>query len=217
VALLVTGIVQWSGHDDIGLATDEQKRRLYQGLTLTGAGGLVAFIGAYLVAWIIMVFNDLVELRNRVRKQLANIDVQLKRRADLVLSLVACVEGLRRHESDLQTAIAQLRAQAALRDHTDPRIQSLQRMDRAMAILVERYPALVAADAFLRLQKELSDTEERIALARDDANGITAGFNARIGTFPASLIASGMGFRTMPFFSADLFERAVPRVSGLRG
>ncbi len=217
VALLVTGIVQWSGHDDIGLVSDEEKRRLYQGLTLVGGGGLFAFVGAYLVAWIIMVFNDLVELRNRVKKRLANIDVQLKRRADLVLSLVACVEGLRRHESDLQTAIAQLRAQAALRDHTDPAIQSLQRMDRAMAILVERYPTLVSADAFLRLQKELSDTEERIALARDDANGITAGFNARIGTFPASLIASGMGFRAMPFFSADLFERAVPKVSGLHG
>ena len=217
VALLVTGIVQWSGHDDIGLATDEERRRLHQGLTLTGAGGIIVFVGAYLAAWIIMVFNDLVELRNRVKKRLANIDVQLKRRADLVLSLVACVEGLRRHESDLQTAIAQLRAQAALRDHSDPAIRSLQRMDRAMAILAERYPTLVSADAFLRLQKELSDTEERIALARDDANGIAAGFNARIGAFPASLIASGMGFRAMPFFSADGFERASPGASGLRG
>jgi hypothetical protein len=217
VALLVVGIMQWTGHDDIGLASDVEKRRMYQGLTLIGGGGLVAFVGAYLLAWMIMVFNDLIELRNRVKKRLANIDVQLKRRGDLVLSLVACVEGLRRHESELQTAIAQLRAQAALRDHSDPAIQSLQRMDRAMRILVERYPALVSADAFLRLQKELSDTEERIALARDDANGITAGFNARIGTFPASLIASGMGFRAMPFFSADGFERAVPRVSGLGG
>jgi hypothetical protein len=217
VALLVVGIMQWTGHDDIGLASDVEKRRMYQGLTLVGGGGLVAFVGAYLIAWMIMVFNDLIELRNRVKKRLANIDVQLKRRGDLVLSLVACVEGLRRHESELQTAIAQLRAQAALRDHSDPAIQSLQRMDRAMRILVERYPALVSADAFLRLQKELSDTEERIALARDDANGITAGFNARIGTFPASLIASMMGFRAMPFFAADRFERAAPRVSGLGG
>jgi hypothetical protein len=214
VALLVMGIMQWTGHDDIGLASDVEKRRLYQGLTLVGGGGLVAFVGAYLIAWMIMVFNDLIELRNRVKKRLANIDVQLKRRGDLVLSLVACVEGLRRHESELQTAIAQLRAQAALRDHSDPAIQALQRMDRAMGILVERYPALVSADAFLRLQKELSDTEERIALARDDANGITAGFNARIGTFPASLIASMMGFRAMPFFSADGFERTAPRVAG---
>jgi hypothetical protein len=216
-ALLAVGLMQWTGHDDIGLASDVEKRRMYQGLTLVGGGGLVAFAGAYLLAWMIMVFNDLMELRNRVRKRLANIDVQLKRRGDLVLSLVACVEGLRRHESELQTAIAQLRTQAALRDHSDPSIQSLQRMDRAMSILVERYPTLVSADAFLRLQKELSDTEERIALARDDANGIAAGFNARIGTFPASLIASGMGFRAMPFFSADRFERAAVRVSGLGG
>jgi hypothetical protein len=217
VALLATGIVQWTGHDHVGLASDEERRRMYQGLTLVGAGGLVTFVGAYLVAWMILVFNDLIELRNRVKSRLANIDVQLKRRGDLVLSLVACVEGLRRHESELQAAIAQLRAQAALRNHSDPAIQSLRRMDRAMSILVERYPALVSADAFLRLQRELSDTETRIALARDDANGIAAGFNARIGTFPASLIASGMGFRAMPFFSADGFERAAPRSGEVRG
>lgn len=204
---LALGIWEWVDEAS-SVLPDAVRMERGQSVTLVGTCATIAFAGLYLVAWIIMVFNDLIGLRNRALSRLANIDVQLRRRSDLVQALAGCVEGLRRHESELQAALAQLRAQAAVTGHADPGIASLRRADRAIAVLAERYPQLTAGEAFLSLQRELSRTEDRIALARDDANGSAAGFNARIGTFPARLIASGMGLHALPFFAFEGFERA---------
>ncbi|NBN94660.1 MAG: LemA family protein, partial [Verrucomicrobia bacterium] len=124
--------------------------------------GLVIGVMLYLVAlgfgWVWMVFNSITGLRNRVRQAQSLIDVQLKRRADLIPPLVACVQGFRAHEASVQTLVAALRAQAA-----GARTAALAPL---LVAVTERYPEIRAQESFDELRKNLVETEDRIALAR---------------------------------------------------
>jgi hypothetical protein len=141
-------------------------------------------IGIYLIAlvagWTWTVYNSLVTLRNRVNQAWSQVDIQLKRRADLIPNLVKCVEGYSSHEKAVQELVAELRSQteSPVRDGT------LKGYSHTLMVVAERYPALKADRSFLALQKSLSDTEGRIALARGYFNDIVTFYNTRLEVIP---------------------------------
>lgn len=169
------------------------------------AGG--GFILAWLLGWVWMVFNSLVELRQRVRQAASLIDVELKRRHDLIPGLVAVVQGYRDHESTVQKEIAAMRTQLGATRPGEPGPDPVALLPSLRAIL-ERYPDLKANESFLQLQKSLADTEQRIELARSYFNGIATGYNTCLEVVPDRFVASMGGLRTQQLFAASDFERA---------
>jgi hypothetical protein len=142
-----------------------------------------------------------------VRQGWSLIEVQLKRRHDLIPPLVAAVDGLRLHEKEVTEAVTALRQQQQATPPGQPGPEYHGAAVR-LAVLVERYPALKTSDAFLRLQHSLTETEQRIALARDYFNDITTAYNTRLEVFPDSLLARRFGFTPQPLLEAADFERA---------
>lgn len=172
--------------------------------------GALALVWA--VSWSIWTHNDLVDLRNRVLRGRSNIDVQLRRRHDLIEQFMGAVRGLRDYEASLQRVITEIRSQGELVDMASANARAVPVVPQ-LQILAEAIPNLKSSGSFLALQQTLSDCERRIALARDEFNGTTAGFNTRVTTVPTSFIASFFGMRTGEFFAADKFERTTPLVS----
>jgi hypothetical protein len=174
---------------------------------LAGAG----FALAWFLGWIGMVYNSLIALCQRVQQAWSNVDVQLKRRHDLIPNLVAMVQGLRDHERTLQTELAHLRAQLMAtppgQPGPDPRGTTAM-----VGAIVERYPELKANSSFLHLQKNLVDTEQRIALARAYFNDITSFYNTRLQRIPDGLVAALAGLTLRALMTADQFERAAVEV-----
>jgi hypothetical protein len=169
------------------------------------AGG--GFLLAWISGWIWMVFNSLVELRQRVRQAGSLVDVELKRRHDLIPNLVAAVQGYRDYESTVQTELAALRTQmnATLPGREGPDPAAVLPSIRAIA---ERYPDLKATESFLRLQRSLSEIEQRIALARAYFNEISTAYNTCLEVVPDRFIGAMGGLRPQPLFAAADFERA---------
>ena len=175
---------------------------------------LVAFLSAVGGSWAWMAFNSIVTLRERVRRAWANIEVELKRRADLLPNLAAVVKSSSMHERDTQQVLAVLRAQAAIApQHACDRDAKVQGVGRIMTAVAEAYPAISAQANFLALQSELSNTEARIAIARSYYNGIAVAFNARLLVVPDRLLALLAGLRPFDLFSATDLERETPRVN----
>ena len=174
-----------------------------------------ALAAGYLVlsalGWIWMAFNSLVGLRNRVQQAWSLIDVQLKRRADLIPRLVETVAALRTHEASTQTALAALRGQLAA---TPPGVSGPDFSGCAPALraVAEAYPNLKSDDAFLALQKQLVETEQRVALARAYFNDIATFFNTRLEIIPDRWIAALGAMRPQPLLAATDFERAAVQV-----
>ena len=140
--------------------------------------------GLYLVAWTIgwfwTVFNALKSLRERTRQGKSQIEVQLKRRKDLVPSLVSTVLGLMRHEQGVQEALASLRSEA---------YNGFEGVGGRLLALIEKYPSLKSSEVVLKLQKELADTETRIELSRAYYNDIVTFYNTRLERIPDVLVA----------------------------
>jgi hypothetical protein len=175
---------------------------------LLGAGG---YGTAALGAWVWLSYNSLIDLRQRVRRAWSQVDVQLKRRNDLIPRLVEVVQALRSHEADTQGALAQLRSQLAATapGETGPDPHGLGKM---LLALRERYPELKAQEGFTRLQDNLVDTENRIALARGYFNEIATHFNTRLQTVPERFVAQLARMQPKPLMAAAEFERAPLRV-----
>ena len=167
------------------------------------------FIGLF--AWVWMLFNCLVDVRQRVRAAWALVDIQLKRRFDLIPNLVNCVKGYRDHEQQLQTELAALRSQLSA---TPPGVAGPDHgaVSNVVIGIAERYPELKADDAFLALQKTLSDTEQRIALARSYFNDIATHYNTRLETVPEKFVAALGAMKPQPLMAANEFERAAIKV-----
>jgi hypothetical protein len=170
------------------------------------AGG-VAFIAAWALGWFWMAYNSLIGLRQRVRSAGSLIDIELKRRHDLIPSIVAAVQGYRDHEATLQKEVAALRTQmtATLPGQPGPDPAALL---PTLRVITERYPDLKANASFAALQKTLTETEQRIALARSYVNSIATGYNTCLEVVPDRFIASFGGLRPQPLFAASDFERA---------
>ncbi|MEN8615383.1 LemA family protein [Dehalogenimonas sp. THU2] len=174
-------------------------------LLLTGAGLylLAAFIG-----WIWNAYNSLVHLRQRVGQGWSQIDVELKRRHDLIPNLVQAVEGFRRHESGVQQLVTELRRQGI-----EAGAVGIHGMAGRLAVIVERYPDMKANESFLALQRALSEAEQRLALARDYYNEIATFYRTRLEIVPDRWLAGLTGFRPCPLLEAADFERAAVQVS----
>ena len=169
-----------------------------------------------LVIWAIALYNGLVQKRNRVDNSWAQIDVQLKRRHDLIPNLVETVKGYAAHERGVFEAVTKARAAAVGAQGPAQSAAAegvlTQALGRLFAV-AEAYPDLKASQNFLELQSELTDTEDKIAAARRYYNSTVLAYNTSIQTFPSLLFAGMLGFRAREFFEADEGERPPVAVS----
>ena len=173
----------------------------------TGAWGAVALAGALLVA-LAWIYNQLIADRNLARAGFADIDVQLKRRADLIPQLVEAVRGYAAHEKALLTSVAELRSAAvAAKPGVDAgRFDSERQLGvklKQMILLQEAYPQLKADGNFRDLSAKLVDTEDQLQYARRFYNGAVKQYRNRLESFPHVLIAGAFGFQPLPFFETD--------------
>ncbi|RMA46001.1 MULTISPECIES: LemA family protein [unclassified Bifidobacterium] len=181
---------------------------------------IIVLLVVLLVIWGIGIYNGLVNLRNRVANGWAQIDVQLKQRADLVPNLVQTVKGYASHESTVLEEVTKARAdvaqaQTAGGDQMQARAAAEQRLGRSLVTLMARaeaYPELKANQNFLDLQRQLKDLEDKIAYARQFYNDVVQKFNTRIETVPSNIIASLFHFRQAQYFQADEGSRQAPVV-----
>jgi len=170
---------------------------------IMGAG----YIGALILIWVWTTYNSLINLHQRVKQGWSQIEVQLKRRHDLIPNLVQAVAGYRGHEQETQAMVAELRQQmeATPAGKAGPDYKGITSVLR---ITVERYPELKASESFLKLQQNLADTENRIALARDYFNDIATFYNTRLEIIPDRFLGVLAGMRPRSLMSAAEFERA---------
>ena len=170
-----------------------------------------------LLFWAAVSFNSLVRDRNRVAQGWSDVDVQLKRRHDLVPRLADVVKGYAGYERALLSSLAELRTRGLAENH--PAARSAVEADVGLGVqklvaLVEGYPDLKASGNFLDLQKQLADTENQIQFARRYYNGAVNLFNNRIQRFPDLLIANAFGFKEAELFGLDeRAEAAAPAVT----
>jgi LemA protein len=165
----------------------------------------------------LVVYNMLVQKRQLVRNGWADIDVQLKRRADLIPSVVSVVQGYAAHERGLFQEIAEKRAAAAVAGDDPSMRGAAEKALRAplgrVVALAENYPDLKANQNFLDLQRQLAETEDKIEMARRFYNGAVRELNTLVSSVPSNIIADLAGVRLHAFFEIDGADRAVPGVS----
>src|SRR5689334_1191348 len=192
-------------------------------------GWIVLGVIIVLVAWAIAIYNGLVQLRNRFKNAFAQIDVQLKRRYDLIPNLVETAKGYIKHERETLEAVIKARNQAvaaagaASANPGNPAaMQGLGQAEGALTgvlgrlfALAESYPDLKANQNMLALQEELSSTENKVAFARQAYNDSVMDYNTRRESFPASVFAASFGFGPAELLQAteSAEERKAPKVS----
>ena len=172
---------------------------------------------ALLAFWAVAAYNALVRSRNKVDESWSGIDVQLKRRHDLVPNLVEAVKGYAAHESETLRAVIDARRRAVDAEGAEESERAEGRLTGALGAvnaLAESYPQLRAAENFRRLQAELDEIEDEIQAARRIYNSNVQAYNSRIQVFPTLLIAGPMSFTARRFFEIEVAaERAVPHVA----
>jgi LemA protein len=162
------------------------------------------------IAWLIAVYNGLITLRNRTDEAWSDIDVQLKRRYDLIPNLVETVKGYARHEAETMEKVVQARAAAMGAQSTHDKAEAenmLTNTLKSLFAISENYPDLKANQNFLQLQDDLKDAEDKIQAARRFYNANVRDFNTKIQVFPNNLIAARMSFKKYEFFEANETER----------
>ena len=171
---------------------------------------LILIIVGVIVLFVIGLFNKLVRLKNQVKNAFAQIDVQLKRRADLIPNLVETVKGYAKHEKEVLEGVT--KARTALMNASD--VKSKAKADNALTgtlktlfAVSENYPQLKANENFLQLQEELTGTENKVSYARQFYNDIVMKFNTKIQLFPNNIFARILGFKEEDSFEATAEER----------
>lgn len=174
---------------------------------------------ALIIIGIIFIYNSLITLRNRTEEAWSDIDVQLKRRYDLIPNLVEAVRGYASHESGVFENVTKARANAISAEQTgDPqRVAEAENMLtgalKSLFAVAENYPQLRAVESFLELQRELRDTEDKIQASRRFYNTNVRDLNTKIEIFPSNLIAGMFRFSKREFFEIEeLAAREVPKV-----
>ena len=168
-----------------------------------------------IVAWIVFAYNRLVSLRNQVDNAWRQIDVQLKRRHDLIPNLVEAVKGYMQFERDTLTQVVEARAKAVSAPDQASRMAAENQITAGLGKLLavmENYPQLKADENVLKLQEELTTTENQLAFARQAYNDVVLDLNTRIQTFPSNIIANNFGFHAADYFKGASEEQAVPKV-----
>ena len=167
---------------------------------------VVIVIIVLLILYVAMTYNKLVDLRNRVRDQWSQIDVQLKRRFDLIPNLVSTVKGYAKHESETLEKVIEARNSYTTATSPHEKMEANNMLTDTLTKLfavAESYPDLKANTNFLDLQQELQDTENKIAMARQFYNDTVLTYNNKIEVFPSNLIAAMFKFKMEEFFKAE--------------
>ncbi len=176
---------------------------------------IIGIIIVVLALYIWSLYNGLVTLKMRIDEAWSQIDVQLKRRADLIPNLVETVKGYAKHEKSIMTAVTNAHKAMLGAKSIDSKAKASDALSGALGKLLaiaENYPQLKANDGFIQLQKELSDTEDKVAYSRQYYNSSVLEFNTKIQVFPNSLLASGLGFNSKEFFGASEADRQPTKV-----
>lgn len=180
---------------------------------------IIIFLGLILVLvfWFVGMYNSLVRLRNQVKNAWSQIDVQLKRRHDLIPNLIETVKGYMTHERETLESVTAYRAQAMDAKTVGEKSKAEGMLGQALGqlnVAVEAYPDLKANQNFLALQEELTSTENKISFARQAYNDSVLGFNNKIQMFPSNMVAGMFNFKEEEFFEIENpQEKEVPKVS----
>ena len=181
---------------------------------------LIVFLVLLVVVVLALVglYNRLVSLRVRSENAWSDIDVQLKRRADLVPNLVSTVKGYAAHERETLDAVTQARTKAVAAQSASPATRAaaegeLTNALRGLTVAVEAYPQLQASGGFRDLQAQLATIEDAVQNARRYYNAVVRDFNTAFSTFPSNLFAGPMGYKELEFFQAEEGDRALPKVN----
>jgi LemA protein len=162
------------------------------------------------VVWVIFLFNGLIRLKNRVEEAWSDIDVQLKRRYDLIPNLIETVKGYAKHEREVLESVTEARTRAMGAQDTKDQVEAENMLSdtlKSLFAVSENYPDLKANQNFLELQRELSDTENKIQASRRFYNGNVRDFNTKIQSFPNNMIAGTLNFKEKDFFEAGEEEK----------
>ncbi len=178
---------------------------------------VILVVVAVVVIGGVLIYNGLIQRRLRIDEAFAQIEVQLKRRWDLIPNLVNAVKGYMGFEQQVLTAVTEARANAVAAGARGPAEQAaaenaLTGTLRSLFAVVENYPELKANQNVLELQEELTTTENQIGFARQHYNAVVLDYNTSIATIPNVLIAGPLGFRSREFFDAEPEAANVPRV-----
>ncbi len=169
---------------------------------------IVLAVIVVILLWLVFSYNSLVTLRNRAQEAWSDIDVQLKRRYDLIPNLVETVKGYATHEKDVFENVTKARSQA-MQASGSAKAGAEDQLSGALKSLfavAENYPQLKANENFSKLQDELTDTEDKIQAARRFYNGMVRDLNTRIQVFPSNVIAGIFHFSAMDFFGKDMTD-----------
>ena len=183
----------------------------------TGAIIIILIVGvlALLVFYVIGVYNKLVNARNKVENQFSQVDIQLKRRADLIPNLVETVKGYAKHEEGTFKAVVEARSKAVNANTINEKVEANNELTGALTklfALAEAYPELKANENFLSLQADLKDTEDKITYARQFYNDSAMSFNNLVQMFPSNIVANMFGFKKYDYFKIAEEEKEAPKV-----
>lgn len=176
---------------------------------------IILIILAGIISYTISIYNDLVTKRNQVKSSWSKIDVQLKRRTDLIPNLVKIVKGYAQHEKETFSQVSQARASLMNARNIDDIQKSNSQLSRSLVNLfaiAERYPELKANTNFLNLQGQIQESEDKIAIYRERFNNFVLVYNNSCEQFPGNLVAQLFGFKTANFIEIPEDEKAVPKV-----
>lgn len=178
--------------------------------------GIVGIAAIIFLVFFILIYNKLIRIRTLVSEAWSGIDVQLKRRYDLIPNLIATVKGYSEHESSTLEKVTQMRTVAMGASTVNEKIKAeagLSGALRSLFAVAESYPDLKASQNFSDLQKELSNIEEQLQLARRYYNAVVRDFNTSIQVFPSSIVAGILQYKNQPFFEVGSNdEREAPKV-----
>ncbi len=168
------------------------------------------------LVWLILIYNGLISIRNDVQNAWKQIDVQLKRRHDLIPNLVSTVKGAMEFEQDTLEKVISARTRAVSAPTTATKAEAENMLTQALGKLfavMENYPALKSNQNVMQLQEELTTTENRISFARQLYNDLVANYRTKLQVFPNNFVSSTFNFKTEEYFGAEEADRAVPSVN----
>lgn len=171
---------------------------------------IILVIIAVLAVWLIAIYNGLIKLRNRVDEAWSDIDVQLKRRYDLIPNLINTVKGYASHEKEVFEKVTEARTRAMNAGTTNEKAEAENMLSgtlKSLFAVSENYPDLKANQNFLELQRELTDTEDKIMASRRFYNGNVRDFNTKIQVFPNNLLVGTLNFKAYDFFETAEAEK----------
>ena len=167
---------------------------------------VILVIVVLIALWLVGVYNSLIKLRNKVRNQFSQIDIQLKKRFDLIPNLVETVKGYAKHEKETFESVIAARNGYANAKTDDEKIESAGELTKCVSRLLavaENYPELKADSQFLNLQNQLKDIEDKISYARQFYNDAVMVYNNKIQVIPSNIVAAICGFKQEKLFEAD--------------